>query len=61
MYTGGVPFNVRDKRTFNIPDHTIWHVFVILGSMAHFFAIYLYVIPFPYYGVEGYKTGTSHL
>jgi hemolysin III len=50
LYTGGVPFNVRDKRTLGIPDHTIWHIFVIAGSMAHYFCILWYVVPFPYYG-----------
>jgi len=50
LYTLGVPFNVRDKRTLGIPDHTIWHIFVIGGSMAHYYCIYLYLLPFPYEG-----------
>jgi len=50
LYTLGVPFNVRDKRTLGIPDHTIWHLFVIGGSMAHYYCVYLYLLPFPYEG-----------
>jgi len=48
LYTAGVPFNVRDKRTFGIPDHTIWHLFVIGGSMMHYFCIYEFIAHFPY-------------
>ena len=50
LYTAGVPFNVRDKRTLGIPDHTIWHVFVIGGSMAHFYVVYYSLLGFPYEG-----------
>jgi len=50
FYTAGVPFNVRDKRTCGFPDHTIWHFFVIGGSMCHFYAIFYYLLPFPYEG-----------
>jgi len=53
LYTAGVPFNVRDKRTFGIPDHTIWHIFVIGGSMAHFYVVYYNLLRFP---LEGYTT-----
>lgn len=48
LYTGGVPFNVRDKRVLGIPDHTIWHLFVMGGSIMHYFCIYSYILPFPY-------------
>ena len=41
-YTGGVFFYARDTLPFN---HAIWHVFVLVGSALHFFAILLYVIP----------------
>lgn len=27
--------------------HAVWHVFVMLGSMCHFFAVMLYVVPNP--------------
>ena len=50
LYTAGVPFNVRDKRFCGLPDHTIWHFFVIGGSMCHFYAIFYYLLPFPYEG-----------
>ena len=48
FYTAGVPFNVRDGRFCGLPDHTIWHFFVIGGSMCHFYAIFYYLLPFPY-------------
>jgi len=41
-YTGGVPFYVARKLPYH---HAIWHVFVLAGSVLHFFAILLYVIP----------------
>lgn len=44
-YTGGVPFFIRNKRTFGLPDHTIWHLFVLAGSAFHYFAVLLYVLP----------------
>ena len=50
LYTAGVPFNVRDRRTFGLPDHTIWHLFVLGGSMLHYFCVYYYLLPFPYTG-----------
>jgi len=50
FYTAGVPFVVKDKRSFGIPDHTIWHVFVLAGSISHYFAIFYYLMSFPYDG-----------
>ncbi len=41
-YTVGVIFYVKDTMPFN---HAIWHVFVMAGSVFHYFAILLYVIP----------------
>jgi hemolysin III len=41
-YTGGVIFYVWDRLPYN---HMVWHLFVIIGSSLHFFAILLYVIP----------------
>jgi hemolysin III len=38
-YTSGVPFYVRSNHL----DHAIWHLFVLAGSMFHWFGIYLYV------------------
>jgi len=43
-YTGGVPFFIKDGQTFWIPDHTIWHFFVLAGSVAHYFAILWYTV-----------------
>jgi hemolysin III len=40
-YTVGVVFYVWDKLPFN---HTIWHLFVLGGSILHFFMVLLYVI-----------------
>jgi hemolysin III len=40
-YTVGVVFYVRDNLPFN---HTIWHFFVLGGSILHFFMVLLYVI-----------------
>ncbi|NQD37840.1 hemolysin III family protein [Permianibacter sp. IMCC34836] len=41
-YTGGVVFYVWRKLTYH---HAIWHLFVLAGSMLHFFAILLAVVP----------------
>ena len=40
-YSLGVGFFVS-RRPFH---HAVWHVFVLAGSMCHFFAVLLYVIP----------------
>ena len=39
-YSSGVFFYIKDSITH---CHTIWHLFVILGSILHFFAILFYV------------------
>lgn len=36
FYTGGVFFYLRKTKRFS---HTIWHIFVLLGSFMHFFAV----------------------
>jgi hemolysin III len=41
-YTLGVPFYLWRKLPFH---HTLWHVFVLAGSVLHFLAVLLYVIP----------------
>jgi len=43
FYTLGVVFYVWKRLPFN---HAIWHLFVLGGSVCHFFAILLYVLPF---------------
>jgi hemolysin III len=41
-YTGGVLFYALDhKRWF----HPVWHLFVLAGSICHFFAVFGYVLP----------------
>ncbi len=41
FYTVGVVFYVWDSLPFN---HAIWHLFVMGGSISHFFMVLLYVI-----------------
>ena len=41
-YTVGVAFYAWDRLPYN---HAIWHLFVIGGSVCHFFAVLFYVIP----------------
>jgi len=40
-YSSGVFFYIKDSITH---FHTIWHLFVMLGSILHFFAILFYVV-----------------
>ena len=42
FYTFGVIFYVWEKLHYN---HAIWHMFVLAGSISHFFSILFYVIP----------------
>jgi len=37
-YTLGVYFYVKDNKLY---FHAIWHIFVLLGTIAHFIAVYL--------------------
>jgi hemolysin III len=41
-YTGGIIFFAYDRLHY---FHALWHVFVLLGSIAHYFAVLFYVIP----------------
>ena len=41
-YTLGVVFYVSRRIPYN---HAIWHLFVLVGSISHFFAMLLYVLP----------------
>lgn len=43
-YTLGVPFYLWRKLPYH---HALWHVFVLAGSVLHFLAVLLYVIPAP--------------
>ncbi len=45
FYTAGVVFLMRDER---VPIfHAVWHIFVILGSACHYYAMYGFVVPWP--------------
>ncbi|ASK35697.1 PAQR family membrane homeostasis protein TrhA [Alloalcanivorax mobilis] len=41
-YTAGVVFYLADRLPYN---HAIWHLFVVGGSVCHFYAIYFGVLP----------------
>ncbi|RDJ00525.1 hemolysin III family protein [Dyella solisilvae] len=41
-YTLGVPFYLWRKMPYH---HSVWHFFVLAGSVLHFLAVLLYVIP----------------
>jgi hemolysin III len=43
-YTAGVPFYAARHLRWG---HAVWHVFVMIGSLLHFFGVLLYVIPAP--------------
>lgn len=42
FYTAGVVFYVLDHRKSYF--HAIWHIFVLAGSISHYFAIWLHVL-----------------
>lgn len=43
-YSGGVAFYVWEKLRYH---HAIWHLFVLGGTVLHFFTVLFYVIPKP--------------
>ncbi|MDD3765031.1 MAG: hemolysin III family protein [Nevskiales bacterium] len=43
-YSGGVAFYVWERLRYH---HAIWHMFVLGGSVLHFFAVLYYVVPGP--------------
>lgn len=43
-YSGGVVFYVWNRLRYH---HAIWHLFVLAGSVLHWFTVYLYVVPGP--------------
>jgi hemolysin III len=51
IYTLGAAVYITKKLDF-IPDrfgfHTVWHIFVILGALAHFITIAVYIAPAAY-------------
>lgn len=42
FYTIGIVFYALDKKF--VYSHGIWHLFVLAGSVCHYFTIYLYVV-----------------
>ncbi len=42
FYTAGVVFYALDKKVRH--SHGIWHLFVLAGSVSHYFAVLLYVV-----------------
>ena len=43
FYTGGIYFLQRDE--MNPILHSVWHIFVLAGSICHYLAILFYVVP----------------
>ncbi len=41
FYTGGIIFYIWDNLPYN---HAIWHIFVMMGTISHFFCILFYVL-----------------
>ena len=41
-YTGGIAFYGWKRLPYN---HAVWHLFVLAGSVFHYFAVLFYVIP----------------
>lgn len=44
-YTGGIGFYAWQRLPYH---HAVWHLFVLAGSILHFFAVFFYVIPMRY-------------
>lgn len=44
VYSGGVAFYVWQRLRYH---HAIWHLFVLGGSVLHWFTVYFYVVPGP--------------
>ncbi|MNW06870.1 hemolysin-III related [compost metagenome] len=42
LYTLGTVFYVWRGFPFH---HAVWHIFVLAGSVAHFFAVLIYLLP----------------
>jgi len=42
LYTSGVVFYAWERLPFN---HTVWHLFVLGGSVCHFFGVLFFVLP----------------
>ena len=44
LYSAGVFFYARTRNLYN---HAVWHLFVLGGSICHFFSVLYYVLPLP--------------
>ena len=44
LYAIGLIFFIRDDRRFN---HAIWHLFVLAGSICHYWAVIVFVSSTP--------------
>lgn len=44
VYSGGVAFYTWERLRYH---HAIWHLFVLGGSVLHWFTVYYYVVPGP--------------
>ena len=42
LYTSGIIFYVWHRLPYN---HAVWHIFVLAGSISHFFSIFFYILP----------------
>jgi hemolysin III len=42
LYTFGTIFYVWRKLPYN---HAVWHLFVLAGSISHYFSIFFYILP----------------
>jgi hemolysin III len=42
FYSLGIVFFALDRKRY---FHAVWHLFVLAGSVAHYFAILFYVVP----------------
>jgi len=43
VYTAGIAFYAFGSKVRYL--HSVWHLFVLAGSMLHYFSIFLYVLP----------------
>ncbi len=43
-YTVGVAFYLLERMRYH---HAVWHLFVLAGSLLHYFAVFFYVVPRP--------------
>lgn len=59
LYTAGVPWFVINRHVGIIPMHTIWHIFVVAASTAHYFCIYWHVASDNVIGIKSLPKGPS--